>query len=102
MRVIETPKTGDVARYSFLWSDQYERGEETGRKARPLCLVIPLRSAAGTLAVFSSYDATATTVPNIHRGSRDGKAPPETAGQSPLLDIAGRTQSGHSQRLGQF
>ena len=50
--MIETPETGLVARYHFLWWNQHARGEESGRKARPACLVVPLGGAGGTVVLF--------------------------------------------------
>lgn len=32
------PENGLVIRYSFLWLREYERGEESGRKGRPVCV----------------------------------------------------------------
>lgn len=49
---IETPETGLVVRYSFLWSREHDRGEREGRKDRPVCLVIPLAVTQGTVVVF--------------------------------------------------
>ena len=38
------PETGLVVRYRYLWRRQADAGEETGRKARPACVVIPVGS----------------------------------------------------------
>ena len=33
-----TPENGLVIRYSFLWQREFERGEESERKGRPVCV----------------------------------------------------------------
>ncbi|WP_324252036.1 MULTISPECIES: hypothetical protein [Stappiaceae] len=33
-------KQGDVAEFHYLWHREAERGEESGRKPRPVCVVI--------------------------------------------------------------
>lgn len=41
-------KPGDIVRYYYLWARQADAGEESGRKARPVCVVVrtPLEPAA--------------------------------------------------------
>ena len=41
-------KPGDVVRYHYLWARQADAGEESGRKARPVCVVVrtPVEPAA--------------------------------------------------------
>lgn len=34
------PKHGDVILYSYLWAREHDRGEESGRKARPTCVML--------------------------------------------------------------
>ena len=43
-------KPGDVVRYYYLWARQAEAGEESGRKARPVCVVV--RTPAEPAALF--------------------------------------------------
>jgi hypothetical protein len=43
-------KPGDVLRYSYLWARQADAGEESGRKARPVCIVV--RTPAEPAALF--------------------------------------------------
>ncbi|MGQ3046639.1 MAG: hypothetical protein ACT6Q8_16595 [Niveispirillum sp.] len=37
--VLPPPAPGLVVHFSYLWCNQFEQGEETGRKVRP-CLII--------------------------------------------------------------
>ncbi|WP_027556464.1 hypothetical protein [Bradyrhizobium sp. Cp5.3] len=34
------PRHGDVILYSYLWAREHDRGEESGRKARPTCVML--------------------------------------------------------------
>ena len=43
---------GEIYRFSYLWSWQKEKGEESGRRARPVCLVLRLPVPAGSLFLF--------------------------------------------------
>lgn len=47
-----TPETGQVIRYSFLWPAEAAQGEESGRKGRPVCLVIPVTGNDTTVVLF--------------------------------------------------
>ncbi|MGF9565434.1 hypothetical protein [Neorhizobium sp. JUb45] len=38
---------GDVILYSYLWAREYDRGEESGRKARPTCVMLIVISQDG-------------------------------------------------------
>ncbi|MGU3495852.1 hypothetical protein ACLBXM_17565 [Xanthobacteraceae bacterium A53D] len=38
---------GDVILYSYLWAREHERGEETGRKGRPTCVMLILAGKDG-------------------------------------------------------
>ncbi|MBB5074413.1 hypothetical protein HNQ69_001555 [Bartonella callosciuri] len=33
-------KAGDVVRYYYLWHEQSQKGEDSGRKSRPACVVV--------------------------------------------------------------
>jgi hypothetical protein len=33
-------KAGDVIRYGYLWAREAAKGGESGRKARPACIVV--------------------------------------------------------------
>jgi hypothetical protein len=41
---------GDILRYYYLWSHQADAGEQSGRKPRPVCLVV--RSTANPASMF--------------------------------------------------
>ena len=34
------PEHGQVILYSYLWAREFDRGEESGRKARPTCVML--------------------------------------------------------------
>jgi hypothetical protein len=34
------PQHGDVILYSYLWAREHDKGEESGRKARPTCVMM--------------------------------------------------------------
>ncbi|SJM33198.1 conserved hypothetical protein [Mesorhizobium delmotii] len=34
------PDHGQIILYSYLWAREYDRGEESGRKARPTCVML--------------------------------------------------------------
>lgn len=40
MAAMIDPKHGQVILYSYLWAREHERGEESGRKARPTCVML--------------------------------------------------------------
>ncbi|WP_066918824.1 hypothetical protein [Methylobacterium sp. CCH5-D2] len=48
----ESPETGLVVRYSFLWPREHDHGEREGRKDRPVCLVVPVNVGPGAVVVF--------------------------------------------------
>ena len=48
----DTPKSGQVWRYSYLWAWQHERGEIKGRKSRPTALAITVLQADGLTAMY--------------------------------------------------
>lgn len=70
---IDEPETGLVINYHFLWARQHEHGEMSGRKARPVCVVVPLRTPAGTVVLFPlttqppGPDRVAIEVPETER-----------------------------------
>lgn len=41
----KSPRNGDVIRYSYLWRREFARDEESGRKARPVCVAVLLGNA---------------------------------------------------------
>ena len=43
---------GGIYRFHYLWALQKARGEESGRKARPVCLVFKLPAADTPLLLF--------------------------------------------------
>ena len=46
------PRNGDIFRYAYLWRREFERGEDAGRKARPVCLATLLPGAPGATRVI--------------------------------------------------
>ena len=40
------PQSGVVIRYAYLWAREYARGEESGRKTRPVCVQISFSGAS--------------------------------------------------------
>ncbi|CAN7360696.1 hypothetical protein LJR231_002104 [Phyllobacterium sp. LjRoot231] len=45
-------KPGDVLRYYYLWARQADDREESGRKARPVCLVVKTTADPASLFLF--------------------------------------------------
>lgn len=45
-------EAGGVYRFSYLWSWQEKRGEESGRKIRPVCLILKSPDPGGALFLF--------------------------------------------------
>jgi hypothetical protein len=70
---IDRAETGLVIRYHFLWSREYDRGEEHGRKARPVCVVVPLTRIGDDVVLFPlttrepGPDRLAVKVPETER-----------------------------------
>ncbi len=54
---------GDIVRFFYLWKRQADAGEETGRKARPACIVV--RTPDNPSAVFL-FPITSQQ-PDVHR-----------------------------------
>ncbi len=46
------PRLGEVFRYDYLWRREFERGEDSGRKARPVCVTIMLSDRDGVTRVL--------------------------------------------------
>lgn len=45
-------KAGDLLRYYYLWAHQADAGEESGRKARPVCIVVRAPTNPAALFLF--------------------------------------------------
>lgn len=64
---------GDIVRFNYLWARQAKRGEESGRKARPACIVVKSGGNPATLFLLpltSRPPADGTTglpVPEMER-----------------------------------
>jgi hypothetical protein len=43
---------GGIYRFSYLWAWQHEAGEESGRKVRPVCLMLKMAKPSGRLYLF--------------------------------------------------
>ena len=43
---------GDLVRYGYLWARQADAGEESGRKARPVCVVVRTPTTPAALFLF--------------------------------------------------
>ena len=71
------PANGLVISYNYLWAREYDRHEESGRKARPVCVQIIIASGEGgtVVALFpitsqpSPAERTALAIPetDAHR-----------------------------------
>ncbi|TCU41237.1 hypothetical protein [Rhizobium azibense] len=46
-------EAGDVVRFNYLWKRQADAGEETGRKARPVCVVVRTNAVPGVVFLFA-------------------------------------------------
>ena len=51
-------KTGTVLRYSFLWSREHQRGEEEGRKPRPVAVAFNIGSKIGLVPITTQPPAS--------------------------------------------
>ncbi len=62
------PRNGQIIQYDYLWRREFERGEESGRKARPVCVtvVLPGRPDATRILVFP-ITSQPPTPPTPHR-----------------------------------
>ncbi|MER9616802.1 hypothetical protein [Mesorhizobium sp. M0207] len=45
-------KAGDLLRYYYLWAREADAGEESGRKARPVCIVVRTLATPAALFLF--------------------------------------------------
>ncbi len=45
-------EVGDIVDYSYLWAHQAAKGEESGRKVRPTCLVFKTKDDPSKLFLF--------------------------------------------------
>jgi hypothetical protein len=67
----EVPHVGDIVRFNYLWAREAEVGEESGRKTRPVCVIV--RTSAEPAALFllpltsrlPSKDRAALVIPEI-------------------------------------
>jgi hypothetical protein len=48
---------GDIVRFNYLWAREAQRGEETGRKARPSCVVVKTERSLFLLPLTSQKPA---------------------------------------------
>lgn len=70
---INRPETGLVIRYNFLWAREYYQGAEHGRKARPVCVVVPLTKSSDDVVLFPlttsepGLDRLAVRIPETER-----------------------------------
>jgi hypothetical protein len=68
-------EAGRIYRFSYLWSWQERQGEETGRKIRPVCLILRTPEPDGALFLFPiatvqpSEDRLALSIPAGERKS---------------------------------
>lgn len=59
---------GDIVRYFYLWARQADAGEESGRKARPACVVVKTPTALFLIPITSQSPEPARaslTIPEI-------------------------------------
>ena len=75
------PEHGQVILYSYLWAREFDRGEESGRKARPTCVML----------IVAGKDGRRRTLlfPITSQPPRDGArfvAIPETEARRARLD----------------
>jgi hypothetical protein len=67
------PTTGLVISYNYLWKREHQRGEDSGRKARPACVAVPVGATAGQVILFPITTQTpgtgrlAVEIPEIER-----------------------------------
>ena len=43
---------GQIVRFHYLWARQADAGEESGRKARPVCMVVRAPGNPGAVYLF--------------------------------------------------
>lgn len=79
----DTPPSGSIVRYPYLWAWQRDKGETEGRKSRPVCLVLALPKGKQTHLIILAIsgtppraDQTALEIPQLEcrrAGIRDWK-----------------------------
>lgn len=62
---IPPPKPSQVIRYSYLWADEHDAGQEEGRKDRPAAIVMALQAE-------EDRDVQVVVVPITHSPPLDG------------------------------
>ncbi|SKA27706.1 hypothetical protein SAMN02745126_04692 [Enhydrobacter aerosaccus] len=98
---------GDVLDFNYLWHRQAEAGEETGRKVRPVCVLLAISRDPSRLYLFPlttqqpSADRAAIAVPEIERRRTGLDAPSwiivdefNLTNTHSLYDFAGLTARG--------
>jgi hypothetical protein len=75
---------GQVVRFHYLWNRQALEGEETGRKARPVCVVVRTAANPGVGLPVSDYLAEAAGRAPLPVDQSD-RVPPRRS-RFPLLD----------------
>jgi hypothetical protein len=55
------PNVGDIVRFNYLWARQAETGEETGRKSRPVCVIVRTNAAPAVLFLLPLTSRPPTT-----------------------------------------
>lgn len=70
----DAPQSGDVFDYYYLWAREQAKGEESGRKERPTCVVLAIPTATGGIALRllplttkEPTDAAAIEIPQTER-----------------------------------
>jgi hypothetical protein len=59
---------GDVVRFNYLWSREAAKGEESGRKSRPSCVIVRTQSSYFILPITSQRpprDGVAIEIPEM-------------------------------------
>jgi len=51
-------EAGDVVRFHYLWTRQAAKGEESGRKARPVCVVVRTHLLSSSFADLIGESST--------------------------------------------
>jgi hypothetical protein len=66
-------QAGEVLDYNYLWKREAEAGEESGRKARPVCVLLAIGRNPSRLYLYPittqrpAADRTAVDIPDIER-----------------------------------
>ena len=67
-------KAGDLLRYYYLWAREADAGEESGRKARPVCIVSGRQQRAQLVSLSADF-AKARPVAPASRHQRNRMPP---------------------------